>query len=368
MARTYPDRGKRRAGGPPFHRRHRRLLVSLLAVFIVLPVGGTATYAYLLNGKLNSIEKVSITPKEEDRPDPDAGRALNILLIGSDKGQKVAGQPSGTTIAEDARSAQWPAGKYRSDTLMVVHITSDRQNAYLMSIPRDTLVTLHDEQGEPREQGKINAAFAEYGPAGAVATIEQLTDLRMQHVAIIDWEGFKDLSTAVGGVPVDIPRSFYDPQQKIQWDAGPQVLEGKKALSYVRTRYGLQNGDFDRIARQQNFLRALMKKIIDAGSLTSPTKLFSTITALTENLTVDESWNSGDMRGLALSLRGVETDAVVFLTAPVAGTETVPVYGSIVRLDEAKAQELYTSLRDDDLREYLEQYPDDVLKPADEIS
>lgn len=367
MARTNPEHGKRRVGGPPFHRRHRRLVVSLLAVFVVLPIVGTASYAYLLNAKLNSIEKVAITPKEENRPDPDEGKALNILLVGSDKGQKIEGQPVGTTIAQDARSTQWPAGKYRSDTLMVVHITSNREYAFLMSIPRDTLVTLHDQQGEPREQGKINAAFSEYGPAGAVATVEQLTDLRMEHVAIIDWEGFKDLSTAVGGVPVKIPNSFYDPKQKIQWEAGPQVLEGKKALAYVRTRYGLLNGDFDRIARQQNFLRSLMKKIIDAGSLTSPTKLFSTITALTENLTVDEAWTTGDMRGLALSLRGVETDDVIFLTAPVAGTETVPVYGSIVRLDEVKAQELFTAFRTDNLREYLAKYPDDVLKPDDEI-
>ena len=74
------------------------------------------------------------------------------------------------------------------------------------------------------------------------------------------------------------------------------------------------------------------------------------------------------MRGLALSLRGVETDDVVFLTAPVAGTETIPVYGSIVRLDESKAADLFTSFRGDNLRAYLAQYPDDVLKPADGIS
>lgn len=366
MAHTYPERGKRRVGGPPFHRRHRRLLVSLLAAFVVLPIVGTASYAYMLNSKLTSIEKVAITPKEEDRPDPDEGKSLNILLIGSDKGQEIAGQPAGTTIAEDARSKQWPAGKYRSDTLMVVHLTSNRKYAFLMSIPRDTLVTLYDQQGEPREQGKINAAFSEYGPAGTVATVEQLTDLRMEHLAIIDWEGFKDLSTAVGGVPVNIPTSFYDPKQKIQWDAGPQVLEGKKALAYVRTRYGLLNGDFDRIARQQNFLRSLMKKILDKGTMTSPTKLFSTVTALTENLTVDQAWAAGDMRGLALSLRGVQTDDVVFLTAPVAGTETVPVYGSIVRLDEIKAAEVFASFRKDNLRAYLAKYPDDVL--GDDVS
>jgi len=366
MARNYTERGKRREGGQPFHRRHRRLLISLLAAVIVLPILGTASYAYMLNAKLNSIEKVP-TLSEENRPDPDAGKALNILLIGSDKGEPQPGAEN-TSIAEDAQSSKWPVGKYRSDTLMIVHITSNRKYSFLMSIPRDTFTTIYDAEGQPHDSEKINAAFSEYGPLGTLSTVEHLTNLRLEHTAIIDWEGFKDLSSAVGGVPVTIPNSFYDPKQKIQWEAGPQVLEGKKALAYVRTRYGLANGDFDRIARQQNFLRSLMKKILDKGTMTSPTKLFSTVTALTENLTVDDAWTAGDMRGLALSLRGIGTEDVIFLTAPVAGTETIPVYGSIVRLDEAKSEELYTAFRKDNLRAYLAKYPDDVLDPPEEIS
>lgn len=359
-------RGKRRAGGQPFHRRHRRLLVVLFTLLIVVPVVGTASYAYMLNNKLNNIDKVENTLNEADRPDPDEGKALNILLVGSDAGDPKPGQDPNSTIAEDATADEWPAGKYRSDTMMIVHITSNRKYAFLMSIPRDTLVTLYDDKGQPREQAKINAAFSEYGPQGAVSTVENLTNLRMKHMAIIDWEGFKDLSTAVGGVPVNIPQAFYDPKQEVQWDAGEQVLEGEKALAYVRTRYGLAGGDFDRIKRQQNFLRSLMQKMLDKGTMTSPTKLFKTITALTENLTVDEAWDAGDMRGLALSLRGISTEDVIFLTAPVAGTETVDPYGSIVRLDEAKSDELYTAFRKDNLREYLKKYPDDVL--SDEVN
>lgn len=355
------EAGKRRLGGQPFHRRHRKLLVSLFVALIVLPLIGVAGYAYMLNSKLNDIDKVKTTLREEDRPDPDAGKALNILLLGSDKGKAIDGQDPNTTVAEDAKAATWPAGKYRSDTLMIVHITSDRKSAYLMSIPRDTFTMLYDAKGNPQHEEKINAAFSEYGPQGTLATVEHLTNLRMKHMAIIDWAGFKDLSRAVGGVPVTIPRSFYDPKQKIQWEAGEHLLEGKEALAYVRTRYGLIRGDFDRIARQQNFLRALMKKMLDKGTMTSPTKLFKTITALTENLTVDEEWTAGDMRGLALSLRGISADDVKFLTAPVAGTETIPVYGSIVRLDQAKSQELYTAFRDDDVAAYLTKYPDAAL-------
>ncbi len=360
------ERGKRRVGGIPFHRRHRRLLVTLFVVLIVVPIVGLGGYAYMLNAKLNNIDKVKTTLDEENRPDPNAGEAVNILLLGSDKGEPQPGQDPDTTIAEDATAAEWPAGKYRSDTIMVVHITSDRDAAYLMSIPRDTFTMLYDSEGTAQHEEKINAAFSKYGPLGTLSTVEHLTDLRMDHLAIIDWAGFKDLSTAVGGVPVTIPESFYDPSQKYQWEAGEHLLKGSEALKYVRTRYGLAGGDFDRIKRQQNFLRSLMEKILAKGTMTNPTKLFKTVTALTENLTVDEEWTAGDMRGLALSLRSISSDDVTFLTAPVAGTETIPTWGSIARLDEAKAAELYEALRSDDLSAYLDKYPDEVL--GDEVS
>ena len=369
--RTKPrasERGKRRVGGIPFHRRHRRGIVAALVAIIVVPILATAGYAYMLNNKLNSIDKVKTTLNEADRPDPDKGKALNVLLIGSDKGKPLPGQNPKTTVADDAKADQWPAGKYRSDTLMIVHITSDRKAAYLMSIPRDTFTMLYDAQGNAQHEEKINAAFSEYGPLGTLATVENLTNLRMKHLAIIDWAGFRDLSTAVGGVPVTIPRSFYDPSQKFQWEAGEHLLKGEEALKYVRTRYGLAGGDFDRIKRQQNFLRALMEKILAKGTMRSPTKLFKTVTALTENLTVDEEWTAGDMRGLALSLRGIASEDVTFLTAPVAGTETIPVYGSIVRLDPTKAEELYTAFREDDLAAYLEKYPDEVLGDKNDVS
>lgn len=358
---SYGGAGKRRAGRTPMSRR-RKLLVIAFACLVLVPALGIASYAYILNSKLGNIDKVDKSLPDTDRPDPDKGKAINILLIGSDKGKKIPGESAKTSIAEDAQADTWPVGKYRSDTLMVVHITSNRKYAFLTSIPRDTLTTLYDEQGEPQGMAKINDAFSRFGPLGAQATVEQLTGIRMRHFAIIDWAGFKDLSSAVGGVPVTIPRSFYDPQQKIQWNAGEQVLKGEKALSYVRTRYGLLRGDFDRIARQQNFLRALMKKLLAQGVMSNPVKLVKSVSALTENLTVDGDWSSGDMRGLALGLRGISTDDVIFLTAPVAGTETVNPYGSIVRLDEAKTAELFEAYRKDNLRGYLKKYPDDVLK------
>jgi LCP family protein required for cell wall assembly len=357
--------GSRATNRRSFRQRHPALVWAVVLV-VLLPLVGGAAYAFNLKRKLDDVETVKLNTK--DAPDPDEGRALNILLLGSDKGEPTKDQPEKTTIAEDAASGDWPQGKYRSDTLMVVHIPANRKKVYLVSLPRDSFVPLYDAKGRTDHSEKINAAFSVGGPVATINTVEKLTGLKMDHLAIIDWEGFKDLSTAVGGVEVTIPRSFYDPQQEIQWEAGKQTLEGKKALDYVRTRYGLAGGDFDRIKRQQNFMRALMGKMLSSGVTTNPNRLTRTVSALTDNLTVDEGWSGTAMAKLALSLRGVGTDDVTFMTAPVQGTATDPTYGSIVVLQEDKMAELFEALGDDRMRAYLKKYPDDVLPDAEEVS
>lgn len=352
------------AGHGSSRTRHRRkILVGVLAA-LVLVVGAVGFYSWKLNSHLDDIERIPLGLDEEARPDPDSGRDLNILLLGSDKGEGDQGEDS---LAADARSDEWPAGKYRSDTLMVVHIAGDREQITVVSIPRDTLTTVYDASGEADHEAKINDAFSSFGPAGAVATVEQLTDLRMDHVAIIDWAGFKDLSTAVGGVPVHIPESFYDDKQKVRWEAGDHLLKGERALQYVRTRHGLLRGDFDRIERQQNFMRSLMKEVLASGDVLRPLEFDRMLGALTENLTVDDGWHNDAIRSLALSLRGTDADDVTFLTTPVASTPTVPVHGSVVLLAEEQTAELFAALRDDRIGSYVAAHPDAVLPDEDDI-
>ncbi len=358
----YRDAGKRRAGGQSFYRRHRRPIVIALVTIVMIGAAGSG-YAYMLNAKFKNIEKVNVKLNDKNRPDPDKGNALNIMLLGSDKGEARPGQSAKTDVAEDAKAATWPAGKYRSDTIMIVHISADRKHVYLVSVPRDSFVMLYDAQGSATHKEKINAAFSYYGPSGAVATLEHISNLRLKHLAIIDWAGFKDLSTAVGGVPVCIPREVYDDAQHKRWTAGEHLLKGKEALQYVRQRHGLLRGDFDRIARQQNFLRALMKKVLDSGTMHNPIRLNNTLEALTRNLTVDSAWTPGDMRGLALSLRGTQASNVTFMTVPILGTSTDPTYGSIVNIDPIKSRELFVALRADSVEKYLAQNPDLALKP-----
>ncbi|MCW2747869.1 MAG: hypothetical protein JWP10_1011, partial [Nocardioidaceae bacterium] len=350
----YKGRGKRRMGADKFRYKHRRGIAVMLS-FILVITGAGAAFAYVLNGKLGDIQRIAPpTVKVTNRPDPDEGKALNILMLGSDAGKGAGGGNSGGASVKTALAKPvWPSGAFRSDSMMVVHISADRKSIYLVSIPRDSLIKLYDETGSYRYTSKANAAFSFYGPNGALSTMEQLSNIRMNHMVIIDWIGFRDLSTALGGVKVCIPNSFYDSGQNIQWKAGCQKLKGKKALAYVRTRHGLTKGDFGRIERQQNFLRATMSQLLSKGTFTNPLRLTNVLSAVTQNIVIDQAWENGDIRALALAMRGVTVKNVKFMTLPIAGYGNDKTNGSYLRVNEAKAQELWTAMKSDNVDAYL---------------
>ncbi len=352
--------GRRRADKKRQFISQHRALVALVAL-VALLLAGCGGWLYYLNYQFGNVQRVDASPKGHRPPKTETG-ALNILLGGSDNGA------DGSSISEDVKNNTWVPGEHRSDTIMILHITEDRQHAYLISIPRDSYVEIVDGNGKARGKDKINAAFSLYGPAGYVATIEHLTGLRMDHLAIIDWHGFKDLTTALGGVTVYIPKTFYDNSQKITWTKGYQNLEGKLALQYVRTRHGLPGGDFDRIKRQQNFLRELMKKTLSDGTMSNPIKLTNVLKAITNNLTVDDEFSSGEMRGLALSMRGLTSDDVTFLTAPWSGYGTTSDGQSIVELNTKECHALWKAIGNDHIQMYIHKYGGDTLGKAQNVN
>jgi hypothetical protein len=111
-------------------------------------------------------------------------------------------------------------------------------------------------------------------------------------MAVIDYAGFNDLTTAIGGVDVYIPETVEDTQQDVTWEQGWTHLEGERALQYVRTRHGLLEGDFDRIDRQQNFLRAVLHKTLADGTIGNPFKLTDVLSAISTHLAVDGDWST----------------------------------------------------------------------------
>jgi LCP family protein required for cell wall assembly len=333
-------------------------VVAILTALAVVLVGAVATFGFYLNAKLGEFGRFDSNLNAQQRaPEPtgDAAEAQNILLIGTDAG-------TGGTIEEELSDGEWSTGAFRSDTMMLMHIPADQREAQLISIPRDSYVAI---PGQGRQ--KINAAFSYGGPDLTVRTIENLTGVYVDHVAMIDWAGFKDLTHAIGGVKVRVAETFTDTRNDRTWEKGTYNLEGKEALQYVRTRYGLEQGDFDRIKRQQNFLRAVMRKTVSNGTLASPIRLTNLLDAITAATTVDAGWSTGDIRGLALRLRDLGARDVQYLTAPVAGTKDVDGVGNVVVLRKKESRALWESLRDDDVQAYLDEYGGERLPQSDQV-
>lgn len=352
--------------------RRRRIVTAVVAAIAVVLVTSAGAWAWYVDRQIGQVERIDLglgSPErrtgdpartdagsgtdtaegtdEEDGADEltaageDAeGEPVTVLIAGVDAG-------SGPSIAESMRDGEWEPGSYRSDTIMVAHVSADRQKAYLISIPRDAWVRV---PGHGRN--KINAAFAIGGPRLYLDTVEQLSGLEMDHVAILDWNGFRDLTTAIGGVEVYIPEAVDDVSQGVRWEKGRHVLEGDRALKYVRQRHGLPSGDLDRINRQQNFVRAAMRKMLSTGTVSNPVKVTNVLEAVTQNLTVDDTFTDERIRELALSLRGLDGEDVRFLTVPTRGLGKVGGQ-SVVRLDLTRTREMFLAMERRELGVFL---------------
>ena len=321
-----------------FFVRHKVLTAFL--VLIGLLVGSVVGFAFYLNSRLSNIDTYVSKLEETDRvpqvtpangPPP-----VNILLLGADAS-------SGKSISEQVSSGKWDSGSMRSDAIMLVHIPSDRSRIYLMSFPRDSYLNIPG-----RGMDKVNAAFSYGGPDLALQTIEQYTQVYIDHVMMIDWVGFKDLTDALGGVTITEP------------GIGTVKMDGEQALEYVRTRKSLPNGDFDRVKRQQNFLRQLMSQTVDHLSITDPLMLADILTAITNNTTVDAGFTPDAIRDLAWEMRSFKTSNVSFLTVPTTGTG-MEGGASVVYLDNSANKTMFKAMKDGMLPQYFNSNPPDGL-------
>ncbi|MEU8796239.1 LCP family protein [Spirillospora sp. NPDC048819] len=331
-------------GAGPRKRRWPRVLIAV-GVFVALVVAGLGGLVWQrqssYNGNIDRIE--GVMPDEgTNRPGPNVEGTENWLLVGSDSRAQNATTGEGNDV--------WKPGQQRTDTIMLLHLPADRKKAYIVSFPRDSWVEVPGYGNQ-----KINAAFSYGGPKLLIATVENLTGIRIDHYGAIDFEGFKSMTDALGGVTVNIKQSVYDPARKKQWTAGKQKLNGEEALLFVRQRYNLPNGDFDRIKRQQAFLGALAKQAADRGTLTNPLKLDRFLSALTKSISVDAGVSAGDLRSLALSMRGVRASDVMFMTTPHKGTGS-RAKQSVVFLDAAKAKALFEAVKTATMPEYVKRY------------
>jgi LCP family protein required for cell wall assembly len=343
-----PDRRARR------RRRTRRVLLGALTLLCtgVLLAAGTTYWAYEhYTGRVERIPNVFPTNVPQAAlPAPSKDGSETFLLVGVDSRSDLP------TTGKDAEAPEWKPGAQRSDTMMLVHLPADHKHAYVVSLPRDSWVSIPGHG-----KAKLNAAFSWGGPPLLIDTVQRLTKVKIDHLAVIDWSGFKQLTDAVGGVDITVDKTVkrYNGPGGV-WTAGTHHMDGADALDYVRERYGLPNGDLDRTHRQQNFLRAVLSKMLSGGTFSSPLKLKRTLDQVTSVVSVDDRLSDGDLRSLLWDMRGVRSSGMAFMNAPVAGFDMIQKQ-SVVLLDTNAADELWESMRNDTMTDFVASHTLDTL-------
>ena len=330
----------------------RIALLSVLAIFLVLTLatGGLALWVRhsIASGMEFIADPFAGIPTRAPQQKVAAGEepAVNILVLGTDS-RTSASDPS-----------QWKEGAQRTDAIMIVQVSGDRKTVSVMSIPRDSWVEIPGHG-----QGKINAAYSYGGPSLTIHTVENLTGIHIDHFAVANFESFVALTNEIGGVRVNLktPQTLAGKEL----GAGAQVLNGQQALAYTRERSSLPNGDFDRVKRQQTWMRSIVSRVLTNGTLSSPTALYSFLKTASRTVAVDESFTLNQMQSLALETRHLHSNDIRFMTVPTAGTGTSADGQSIVTLDADADAPLFKAFAEDRVSAYLTEHPDAVeLLPA----
>jgi LCP family protein required for cell wall assembly len=336
---TGPGSGRGPGRRGPRPRWGRIGLVAGIAVLVLALLGGGGAWLYArnLNGDLARTDPFAeITG---GRPAKTVDGALNILLVGSDSRDPDA--------PVDTKS------KWRADTIIVMHIPADHQEAYLVSIPRDLYVPIPESAGADCGSGqraKINAAFAFGGLPLAVRTVECFTDVRIDHVMAIDFAGFKQVTDALGGVDLKVERtitSIHKPYRT--FTKGTNHMDGAQALDWIRQRKQFPDGDFARMRHQQEFLRALLDKAASTGTLANPKKLNDFLQSVTAAATVDQGFSVTDM---AVQFRHLRGENLTFVTSPNSGSATIN-GESVVVSDREKALAMYQAMSKDTMADWV---------------
>jgi LCP family protein required for cell wall assembly len=322
-----------------------RIITSLSLGVVVL-----ASVSWLGLGHVSGkIARISVFAGLDNRPEK-TSKALNYLLVGSDTREGLTKEQMKALRVGSTKTA---AGG-RSDTMLLVHISKARDKAYLVSLPRDTLVTIPahtstDGKSQiPDRQNKLNAAFAFGGAPLLIQTVEGATNLKIDHYIEVSFAGFAGIVDALGGVDVCTKVDIDDPKSHLVLAAGTHTLGGIEALKYVRTRDFDGRGDIGRMQRQQQFMSSVLKKATSTGVLLNPIKIVNFMNAALSTIKMDENLNESDLLNLAKQMRGLSSGNVRTLTVPLSNANAnVPGIGSVVIWDQTLGTELWTRIRDD---------------------
>ncbi|ANN20504.1 LytR family transcriptional regulator [Amycolatopsis orientalis] len=347
-----PERRLRRAGR--ITRRIALGLVSLLAL-------STTGYAYVTKDQLqNNVPTTNALSKADDPAAPPADDgATDILLVGSDARTDAQGNPLPLKVLRELRTEEKPG--VNTDTIIILRIPKNGGKPSGVSLPRDTWTDIPG-----RGKNKINSAYgvakANYanahrgegdqaklerdsdqeGRRALVQTVQDLTQIRIDHYAEVNLLGFYLLTEALGGVKVCLNHSTEDKDSGANFRRGEQVVSGGEALSFVRQRKNLPRGDLDRIVRQQAFLSSALNQVLSAGTLTSPSTMSGLMDVVRRSIVLDEGL---DLLDFAQQAKGIASGDLTFTTIPVVNINGRSEDGqSIVEIDPAAVRTFVSGL------------------------
>ncbi|GAA0388564.1 hypothetical protein Acor_54030 [Acrocarpospora corrugata] len=276
---------------------------------------GTLTAYTLYRRTLSNIDFGSSTDElDTNRPENQTG-AINVLLVGSDTRAGDNSKYGQKASREDTTE--------RTDTIMLLHVTPNRDGARLISFPRDSMVQIPECKDsktgtvKPSHLAQINEAFNNGGMICTRRTIETLTQIPVDHYIKVDFTGFKNIVDALDGIDICVPKAVVDPKAKLNLKAGTQTVKGETALAYVRARYELGDGsDIGRIKRQQIFISQVVKKATSSELLTDLGRLGGFIDAATKSVQMDDRLNTERLIEIARSAQRLTAKGFKATTVP----------------------------------------------------
>lgn len=337
--------------GPRGWLRRRWVKITIVvALVVVLAYGGAALGVFFyVQGKY--------ADTQQDFPEldavPDDGRPINVLVLGSDRRDVVDPDVRGE------RQFRGGSGQ-RSDTIILVHLSGDQRSAVMVHFPRDLRVRIPGRSGHH----KINAAYALGGPGLTIETLKEFSGLQVHHYVEVNFQSFREVVDAVGGVRILVNRTYDDERSGLSIEEpGCIAMDGDLALAFVRARYVDPTGDFGRIERQQRFMRALMSKVTSIGFLLDLPRVVRLANAVSGGVVTDKALDFGTVRKVANRLAGFEQESLDFRVVP-SDADTIGGVSYVVARD-AEAEALFEALAADEPLPPYGKTPLSKPEPAD---
>lgn len=357
--------GRRRRSGRRRWGTRRKILTPLIALVVLALLLVGAAYGYA-RYRYDQIHKVGIAAEQAQV----AGQPFNMLVIGSDS---RVGNASGTS--HYGTSTQ--VGGQRSDVDMIWHVVPSTRRITILSIPRDTLVSMVGKNATLfGHLNRINASYNS-GPTLLVQTIQDNFGIPISHVIQVDFSGLVGAVNALGGIHMDFPfptRTTNAGTNESGLDVttnGCQLLTGTKALAVARSRHYQYEatgqwqttpaGDLGRIKRQDAFLKAL---IDEAKTKYNPLTLNALIGSVPQGIVIDTNLSLGDMISLAAGFHSIDPTTITTFTLPTFSTGYVTPWGDVLFVDQPAAQQMLGSIFGTELKTPTSPPPDTALVPT----